>query len=331
MTRAPVLASGLPVLAILLAALAVWAMTVGASEISPGEVAHALWARAGGRVDLVVAEVRLPRVLAGIAVGASLAAAGAIMQAVTRNPLADPGLLGVNAGAAFAVVIALAFFDVTAAGTLIWAAFAGAAAAALLVFSLGSAGRSGATPIKLVLAGVVVATFLGALTMSVLVLDAQTFDAVRLWTAGSLRGRQLSELLALLPYAAIALLAALSARAQFTLLSLGDDMARGLGQNLAIWRAVAAVLVVALAGSAVAIAGPLAFVGLAAPHLARLAVGADYRWVLPYAILCGAGLTLLADTLPRALLSRDVPVGVTLALIGAPLLVWLARARVERG
>jgi len=254
-TRAPVLASGLPVLAILLAALAVWAMTVGASEISPGEVAHALWARAGGRVDLVVAEVRLPRVLAGIAVGASLAAAGAIMQAVTRNPLADPGLLGVNAGAAFAVVIALAFFDVTAAGTLIWAAFAGAAAAALLVFSLGSAGRSGATPIKLVLAGVVVATFLGALTMSVLVLDAQTFDAVRLWTAGSLRGRQLSELLALLPYAAIALLAALSARAQFTLLSLGDDMARGLGQNLAIWRAVAAVLVVALAGSAVAIAG----------------------------------------------------------------------------
>lgn len=302
-------------------------MTVGASAIDLRDVARVLWTAGDERARVVVLDVRLPRVLAAILVGAALAAAGAIMQAMTGNPMAEPGLLGVNAGASFVVVLAIAFLGVTAVGALIWAAVIGAAAAAALVYALGSAGRAGATPVKLVLSGVVVATFLGSLTMSVLVFDARTFDSVRFWTVGSLRGRALPDVLALSPYIAAALIGAMAVRGQFTLLSLGADMARGVGQNQALWRGISAALVVLLAGGAVAMAGPLGFVGLVAPHVARLTVGADYRWILPYSALGGATLTLAADTLPRALLGQDVPVGMTLAMIGAPVLIWLARRR----
>jgi len=310
-------------LAAALAALAVWAMSVGSSGIGAPRVLAALVAPAGERDDLVVATVRLPRVLAAIAVGAALGVAGAIMQAMTANPLAEPGLLGVNAGAAFGVVVAIAFLDVSAVGALVWVAFLGAALAAALVATLGR----GATPIRIVLAGVVVTTFLGALTASILVLDAQTLEAVRLWTAGSLAGRRMSEIGAVLPYLLLALGASLLAARHFTTMSLGADAAAALGQSPALWRAGGAAMVVGLAGSAVALAGPIGFVGLLAPHLARRTVGGDYRRVLPVAMLAGATLTLAADTLPRALFGRDVPAGVTLALIGAPVLVWIARRR----
>lgn len=321
----------LGVLTTLLVLTAVWALTVGAAGLSGTEALRALWSGDGERAGLIVQGVRLPRVLAAVAVGATLAVAGAIMQAVTGNPMADPGLLGVNAGAAFAVVLAIAFGGITATGSLVWFAFAGAAGAAVLVYGLGSAGRTGGTPVKLVLAGVVVAGFLGALTMSLLVMDAQTFDVIRMWTAGSLTGRQLPEVLALLPYALAALAGALLLRDQFSSLALGADIASGLGQNQAAWRAVSVVLVVALAGSAVALAGPIGFVGLVVPHLVRLTVSADYRRILPYACLVGAGLMLLADTLPRAVWGRDVPVGITMAMIGAPFFIWLARRRVGEG
>ncbi len=320
--------AGLWLLACGLAVMAIWAMGVGASPIGMAEVARALWAPTGERNDIVVLSVRLPRVLAAMLVGGALAVAGAIMQAVTANPLAEPGLLGVNAGAAFAVVLAIAFFDVSAAGSLVWAAFAGGAGAAALVYGLGAAGRGDPTPVRLVLAGVVVTTFLAAVTTAVLIFDAQTLDTVRRWTAGSLAGRRMGEVQAVLPYLLIAMAAALLAASQFTTMSLGTDAARSLGQSPALWRGLAALLVVGLAGSSVALAGPLGFVGLMAPHIARMSVGADYRRILPFASLGGAILTLAADTLPRALLGRDVPAGVTLALIGAPFLIWLARRRV---
>lgn len=315
----------------LLVLLAVWALTVGSSDISLSRALQAVMAPGSERADIVVNTVRLPRVIAALAAGAALAVAGAVMQAMTGNPLADPGLLGVNAGASFAVVTALSLAGITGSVPLMMAAFAGAALAALLVFALGSAGRGGASPVRLVLAGVVIATFLGALTMAVLILDQATMDVVRLWTAGSLRNRQMAQILPVLPWLALALLAAMILREQFTILSLGAETAQGLGQSPALWRAISALIVVGLAGSAVAMAGPLGFVGLVVPHVARLALGPDYRLILPFAALGGAGLALLGDTLPRAALGNDVPLGVTMALIGAPFFIWLARRRLGGG
>lgn len=316
-------------LAAVLCALAVWALSVGAAAIPIGDVLKALTDPAGeSRETLIIWSVRLPRVLAAVWVGAALAVAGGIMQAATGNPLADPGLLGVNAGAAFIVVLALVIVGPGASrSTLIWAAFAGAALAAMAVYGLGAMGRSGATPIKLVLAGVVIGTFLGVLTASLLIFDSQTLDAVRLWTAGSLRGRALQDVLAVMPYFALGLVLAMLFRDQFTSLSLGVEVAQGLGQNPALWRGMSALIVVLLAGGAVAIAGPLSFVGLVVPPMARLTVGADYRRILPLAMIGGAVLTLAADVLPRALWSVDVPVGISLALVGAPFFIWQARGR----
>lgn len=310
-----------------LVVLALWALTVGSSDISLHRAMQALLSPADERADIVIRTVRLPRVVAAISAGAALAVAGAIMQAVTGNPLAEPGLLGVNAGASFAVVLAISLIGISGGGQLMWAAFLGAALAAVAVYALGAAGRSGATPLKLVLAGVVVATFLGALTMSVLILDAQTMDVVRLWTAGSLRNRQMSQILPVLPWLMAALIAALLLREQFTALSLGAETSQALGQNPAMWRILSAVLVVGLAGGSVAIAGPLGFVGLVVPHIVRLSLGPDYRLILPFAALGGAGLALIGDTLPRAALGVDVPLGITMALIGAPFFIWLARRR----
>lgn len=315
------------VLCVGLLALAIWAMGVGAAPIPMGTVAQVL-ADPGGdsREALIVWTVRLPRVLAAIAVGGALAVAGAIMQAATNNPLADPGLLGVNAGAAFAVVIVIVLAGPAAGtGILIWAAFVGAAVAAVLVYGLGSVGRSGPTPIKMILAGVVIGTFLATLTMSILVVDGKTLDAVRLWTAGSLRGRGLDDVVQVMPYIAVGVVLALLFRDQFTSLSLGTDVAQSLGQNPARWRAVSAGIVVLLAGGSVAIAGPLGFVGLVVPHMARQVIGAEYRNILPLALLGGAVLTLLADSVPRALWGNDVPVGICLALVGAPFFIWLSR------
>ncbi|MDO5611870.1 MAG: iron ABC transporter permease [Paracoccus sp. (in: a-proteobacteria)] len=308
--------------------LSLWSLTAGASDISPGRAMQALWSPGNDRADIIVQGVRLPRLIAALAAGAALAVAGAIMQAVTGNPLADPGLLGINSGAAFAVVTAISLTGTDAGGALMWAAFAGAGAAAALVYALGATGRSGPTPLKLVLAGVVVSTFLGAVTAAVLILDQMTLDVVRLWTAGSLRNRTMAQVMPVLPWLLLALLAALILRAQFTTLSLGAETARMLGQNPARWRAVAGLLVVALAGGAVAIAGPLGFVGLVVPHLARLCLGPDYRLILPFAAVGGAGLAALADTMPRALWGTDVPLGVSMALIGAPFFIWLARSRI---
>lgn len=308
--------------------LAIWALGVGASKLSLTETLMALFAEDdSSRAALIVQSVRLPRVIAALLTGASLAVAGAIIQAMTGNPLADPGLLGVNAGAALAVVCAIAFFGIDGRGALVWCAVLGATLTAACVLLLGRAGPGGAATVRLILAGVVVASFLASLTAIILVLDTQTQDVVRFWTVGSLKGQELSAVLDLLPYAILPILLALALSGQITVLSLGAEVARSIGQAQHLWQFVAAALVVALAGTAVAMAGPLSFVGLVVPHIARLLVGADYRRILPVAALTGAALTLLADTLPRAIWARDVPVGVTLALLGAPVFVWLAQRR----
>lgn len=292
------------------------------------DVLAAIFAFDGSREHLVVTTLRLPRVLAGLLAGAALGVAGAIMQAVTNNPLASPGLLGVNAGAAFAVVIAMSILGVASSSTQVWFAFGGAGAAATIVYALASAGPAGATPLKLVLAGVVLTTFLTSLTTAMLIFDQTTLDAVRLWTAGSLAGRTMAQAAAVAPYILTGLAAALVFRRHLMALSLGADVARSVGQNPVLWRGLAIVIVILLAGGAVALAGPVGFVGLVVPHVARMTVGVDYRWIIPFSAAGGALLVVFADTLGRTLFaSQSFPVGVTMALVGAPFFVWLARSR----
>ncbi len=322
---------GLVALLCLLVVLSLSAVMLGASSLSLSTVFAAIFAFDGSREHLVVTMLRLPRVLAALLSGAALAVAGAIMQALTRNPLAEPGLLGVNAGAAFAVVVALGLFGLGSAQTYIWCAFGGAAVAALIVFALGSLGGS-ATPLKLVLAGAVVGTFLTSLTTALLIFDQATLDTVRLWTVGSLSGRTMGQVAAVAPYIGVGLAAAFLLRGQLTTLSLGSDVAQSLGQDPVIWRALYLAIVVLLAGGAVALVGPVGFAGLVVPHVMRLTVGVDYRWLIPFSAVGGAMLLVLADMAGRSVLANlTVPVGVTMALIGAPFFLWLARYRVRSG
>lgn len=312
--------------------IAAQAVAIGTTPLSLAQVGEAIFAFDGSRDHLVITMLRLPRVLAGLLVGAALAAAGAVMQAATGNPLASPGLLGVNAGAAFAVILAMALptIGATTGGGLLGYAFIGAAIAGFAVHVLGSLGPNGATPLKLVLAGAVISTFLTSLTTAVLIFDQATLDVVRLWTLGSLSGRTMGDVIAVAPFVGVGLVAVLLLRSQFTTLSLGAEISGGLGQSPVLWRTISVVLVVLLAGSAVALAGPVGFVGLVMPHVARLLVGADYRWILPYSVVGGALLVVIADMLGRSLFaSQDFPVGVTLALIGAPFFLWLARYRLR--
>lgn len=305
--------------------IALWALNVGNATITLDTLVAAVIDFDGSREHVILWEVRLPRMLAGLLAGAQLAVAGAIMQAVTANPLASPGLLGINAGAAFAVVLAIAMAGIDRTGTLMWLAFLGAGAAAITVYGLGSAGRGGATPLKLALAGAVLTAFLASLTTVILLRDQSTLDNVRLWSVGSLSGRPMSAVLAIGPWGLAGLAGAILASRPIMTLSLGSDLARTLGQSLGLWRAVSAALVVLLAGAAVALVGPVGFVGLVVPHMARLLVGTDYRWIIAYSAPLGAGLVVLADTALRGLSSVDIPVGVTLALIGGPVFIVLVR------
>ncbi|MGU3493066.1 FecCD family ABC transporter permease [Xanthobacteraceae bacterium A53D] len=320
-------ALGLLLLIALVPLLASWALTVGSARIAPGVWLDAVLRPDGSRAHILFLEVRLPRVLAGILVGAQLAVAGAIMQAVTANPLASPGLLGINAGAAFAVVLAIAVAGIDATASLVWFAFLGAGIAAVCVYALGSLGRGGATPLKLALAGAVLSAFLGSFTTAILLLDHGTLDNVRLWAVGALANRPMSSLIAVAPYGLAGLLGAMLASRPIMTLSLGSDIAASVGQNLLVWRLFAAVLVVLLAGSAVALAGPVGFVGLVVPHMVRLVVGTDYRWIIAYSAPLGALLVCGADAGVRAAGGVDLPVGITMAAVGAPVFIALVRRR----
>ena len=317
-------------LGLLLACLAL-SLTLGAADISVSTVFAALFHFDGSFNHLIIRTVRLPRVLAGATVGAALAVAGAIMQGLTRNPLASPGILGVNAGASFAVVLAVLILGSPPLPTYALFAFVGAAVAAVFVYALGSVGRGGATPLKLTLAGAVFTAFVGSFTTAILIMNQDTLDQVRFWTAGSLAGREMPLLLWTTPYILVGLIGAMFLGRQITTLSLGDDAATSLGQNTAWLKILAAGLVVLLAGGAVALAGPVGFVGLVAPHMVRFLVGVDYRWILPYSALLGGVLVTLADIGARLIIRpQELPVGVIMALVGAPFFVYLARTRVRR-
>jgi iron complex transport system permease protein len=250
------------------------------------------------------------------------------MQGVTRNPLADPGILGVNAGASLAVVVGIYVFGVGSLTGYVWFAFLGAAIASVVVYGLGALGRDGATPVKLALAGAAVAAFLSSITTAILIVDVATLDQYRFWVVGSIAGRDATIAAQVAPFlAAGAALAMGSARA-LNSMSLGDDVARSLGLRVGIARIVAAVAVVLLCGAATAAAGPIAFVGLTVPHVARAISGPDYRWILPYSAVLAPVLLLGADIVGRVVARPgELQVGIVTALLGAPFFIALVRRR----
>ncbi|MHA7293343.1 FecCD family ABC transporter permease [Arthrobacter sp. HLT1-21] len=278
--------------------------------------------------DHAVVHSRIPRTVTGLMVGAALGLAGAAMQGVARNPLADPGILGVNAGAALAIVTGIYVFGVADVTGYIWFAFAGAALAAVIVYAVASLGRDGATPIKLALAGAALSAGLVSLMNAVLVSSQETLDRFRFWQVGTVSGRGWDVLLPVLPFLIIGILLTLATGKALNSLSLGDDIAKGLGQNVAVARGVAAFGVVILCGAATAAAGPIAFVGLVIPHLVRVLTGPDYRWILPFSMVLAPVLLIGADIVGRLILPPgEVQVGIMTAIMGAPVFIWLVRRR----
>ena len=301
-------------------------LAVGARQLSPGSVVAALTGFDPGNGDHAVVQARVPRTVLGLLAGGALGLAGAAMQGVARNPLADPGILGVNAGAALAVVAGIHLAGVTSLTGYLWLAFAGAAAAAVVVYLIAAAGRGGATPVKLALAGAALSAALFSLMNVVLISSQDTLDRFRFWQVGGLAGRDWSVVLAGLPFLAAGAVLVVGAGRALNGLALGDDVARGLGQRVGLTRGVTALGVVLLCGAATALAGPIGFVGLVVPHAVRLLSGPDYRWILPLSLVLGPCLLLLADVAGRVvLLPGEVPAGIMTALVGAPVFVWLVR------
>jgi iron complex transport system permease protein len=321
-------AAGLVVALAVLAVVAACSIAFGAKAIPFGTVWQALVDGNGSTDHQVVRELRIPRTLLGLGVGGALGVAGALMQGVTRNPLADPGLLGVDAGAALAVVVGIHTFGVTSLTGYVWFAFVGAGLASVVVYLLGSVGRGGATPVKLALAGAALTALLTSLTSSVLLLDVQTLDVFRFWAAGSLAGRDAAVVAQVAPFLILGAVLALASSRALNTLSLGDDVARSLGQRVHITRGLSALAIVLLCGAATAAAGPIGFVGLTVPHVARALCGPDYRWILPWSMVLAPTLLLGADVIGRVIARPgEVQVGIVTAFVGAPFFIALVRRR----
>ncbi|WP_245928694.1 FecCD family ABC transporter permease [Murinocardiopsis flavida] len=301
-------------------------VSVGAKPIPLATVADALWNFDGGYDQSVIFELRLPRTILGVFVGMALGLAGALMQALTRNPLADPGVLGINAGAAAAVVVAIFVFGLTSVSAYVWFAFLGAAVAAVAVYTLGARGRSGATPIRLALAGTAVGAVLMGFIHGVIVTNNFVFDQIRFWQVGSLVGRDIGIFLKILPFLLVGIVVALFLGPALNAIALGEDLAAALGAHINRTRLVTALAIVLLCGGATAAAGPIGFVGLTVPHVARAIVGPDQRWLLPYSAVLAAILLTGADTLGRVVLPNgELEVGIITALVGAPVFIALVR------
>ncbi len=322
---------GLGTLVALLALAATLSLAVGARALSPGEVWHGLFASPDPdqrltEIRLIVQTVRVPRTVLAIVAGIALGVGGALIQGYTRNPIADTGLLGVNSGASFAVVTVIAVFGFTDPFQYVWFAFVGAALAGVVVFGLASIGRGAGNPLTLALAGQGITVFLMAMTTAVALTDQKSLNALRFWNAGSVAGVGFDVIWPVTGFIGVGLLLALSALPSLNLLNLGDDVARGLGVNIVLSRAIGIVAITLLAGAATAACGPIAFLGLMVAHVARYLTGPDYRWLVPYAGLLGAVILLVCDIVGRLVVRPgELEPGVVVALVGAPffaVLVW---------
>lgn len=320
--RLLVLAAGLALLLLSVAA----SLMFGSNSTSLGDVVHVLTGDAGTYVTTVV-ESRYPRTVLGVLAGVCLAVAGTLMQGVTRNPLADPGLLGINAGASASVVAATAFLGATGRTDTMWWALPGALLAGLLVYALGSAGgSSGTSLVRLVLAGAVLTAVLTAFIQAVTLSKPQVFDSYRYWVVGSLAGRGFDVFFSVLPFALLGLVIAVLLAPGLNALALGDESATSLGSNPAVLRAGGLLAATLLSAAATAAVGPIAFVGLAVPHIVRACVGVDFRMQVAFSAVAGPGLLLLADVVGRVVLRpQELMVGVVTAFIGAPALLYAVR------
>lgn len=307
-------------------------LMIGARTVSPSTVVEALGAYDGSLTDHVVIRSRMLRTLAGIAVGAALAVAGAAMQGMTRNPLADPGILGINAGATTAVVLGVHLIDASEVGQIMALALLGAALGTVAVYTVASLGREGATPVKLALAGAALTAGLGSVINALVMVDDSSLDRLRFWQVGTLGARSLGDISAVGALMAIGAVVILVTTGVLNALALGDDAAVGLGVKVGRARALLGVAVILLCGAAVALAGPIGFLGLVVPHAARLLVGGDYRRIVPLCLLGGPVLILLADTVGRVIAPpAEVQVGVMTALVGVPVFIVLIRSRRQVG
>jgi iron complex transport system permease protein len=305
--------------------LSIW---LGSRDIPFDSTWNVLWHNDGSRDAAIIHSVRVPRTVLGLLVGAALGLAGALMQALTRNPLADPGLLGVTWGASAAVAGSIAFLGVSSVTGYVWFAFAGAAIASVVVYVLGSSGRGGPTPDRLIMAGAAITAVLYAGVNAVLLLNPLTFNEFRFWDVGSLAGRDMSVVLRVAPFILAGIVLALLLSRSLNALSLGDHAARSLGAHVGRTRVLGMIAVTLLCGAATAAAGPIGFVGLAVPHVARMITGPDQRWVLPYSMLLAPILLIGADVLGRIVNDpSELQVGIVTAFIGAPVFIWLCRRR----
>ncbi|MFC5700115.1 FecCD family ABC transporter permease [Cohnella faecalis] len=276
--------------------------------------------------QIVVRTTRIPRALMAASIGASLAVAGSVMQAVTRNPLASPSILGINGGASFAVVFAITVLHVGQQGALVWISFAGAAFGAASVYTMGAMGRGGLSPLKIVMAGAAMSALFMSFTQGLLAGNESGLQDVLFWLAGSVAGRPIELLTAVIPYMTAGWLGSLLLARHLNILASGEETAKGLGQRTTAVKLAAGAIVVLLAGSAVAVAGPIGFIGIVIPCIARFFAGTDYRWSIPYCAILGAALLLSADLAARfIIMPEEVPVGVMTAVIGTPFFIYIAR------
>ncbi|MFF3939324.1 FecCD family ABC transporter permease [Streptomyces phaeofaciens] len=316
---------GLLVSVAVLLLVAVASVAIGAKELSVAQVWHGLFADSGTYADVVVDE-RLARTVLGLLAGAALGLSGSVLQALTRNPLADPGLLGLNAGASAAVVTAISFFGVTSLNGYVWFAFFGAAAVGALVWFLG--GSRGATPVRLALAGTAISAALYGYLQAVMILDDAALARMRFWTVGSLSSASDETIWQVLPFLAVGTLLALGLARPLNAVAMGDDTAKALGADLNRTRALSMLAATVLCGAATAACGPIVFVGLMVPHVVRSFTGPDLRWIMPYAAILSPVLLLGSDVLGRVVARpSEVQVGIITAIIGGPVFIFLVRRR----
>jgi iron complex transport system permease protein len=301
-------------------------LMIGSRDIPVGTVWNALLGADTGRDAGVVTTLRVPRTVLGLLVGIALGVAGALIQAVTRNPLADPGILGVNSGSAFAVALGVGVFGVTAPSGYIWFAFGGALVTRVVVYVIGSIGKGSVSPAQLTLAGVALGAVLSGITSALLLMDQETFSVIRAWEAGSFADRGWDVIRSTAPFLLVGLVVALCLGPALNTVALGDDLAHALGTKVVRTRVLSLLAITLLAGTATAMAGPIAFVGLMIPHVARWIVGPDQRWIMSYAVLLAPILVLASDIIGRVLVrTGELQVGIVTAFLGAPVLVILVR------
>ncbi|MEU9126001.1 iron chelate uptake ABC transporter family permease subunit [Streptomyces sp. NPDC048506] len=324
--RQVIRSAGLLASVAVLAVVTVLGIAVGAKQIPLDQVWHGVFHYSGNDTDVIVHDVRVPRTLLGLIVGAALGLAGTVMQALTRNPLADPGVLGINAGASAAVVSAISFLGVTSLTGYVWFAFAGAAVVSVAVYVLG--GTRSATPVRLALAGTALTAVLVGYLNAVNLMDTAALDKMRFWTVGSLASATLPTVTQIAPFLAVGAVLALSIARPLNALALGDDQARALGTRLTRTRVTAMLAITLLCGGATAACGPIVYVGLMVPHVVRAITGPDMRWILPYSAVLSPVLLLGADVLGRVVARPgELQVGIVTAVVGGPVFIYLVRRR----